>query len=214
MPLARAHELEFTTTAGDDWLSVHADTLRFAGEVDAVARALSKELSVMTVSLALFDDSDLACACFVGGRAVATATMKQGHRLQLAAKKWAVLGASPKVLATLSRRGMDDPTEAAFIIARAFGIPEDTVLADEGDAATPARRKKPQRPRASALSDSVASEWAELERQAGAHGVAVPKLTSFLKMQAAFGQPFDEPAVRSTIALLRKTMRAAAKRRA
>ncbi len=215
-PIERAHELEFTTTTGREWLSVHADELRFAGEVDAVAKALSKALGAMTVSLALFDDSDMRGEVFVKGRPVASATMKQGKRARLVAKEWTALGASAKVLAGLAKSGMDDATEAAFILARSLGIPEDTVLADQGeDPVAAAPLKKPtasrRKPVAATLSDELVAEWKALEQDAKGHGLGVPRLEDFLKLQASFGQRVDEKAVRSAMALLKKSLAKAAR---
>jgi hypothetical protein len=215
-PLALEYGFEFSTTTGKDWLSVHADELRYAGEVDAVAKALSSALGAMSVSFALFDDSDLRCEVFVKGRSVASATMKQGKRARLVAKDWSAVGASAKGLALLSRSTMDDATEAAFILASSLDIPEDTVLADEGeDSPEAAPRKKPaarkRQPSPAALSDALVADWKALEQAARAVGVAVPRLEVHLKLQGAFGQRVDEAAVRSTMALLKKTLPKAAK---
>lgn len=215
-PLQQEFDLAFTTTTGAEWLSVHADELRFAGEAYAVAKALSKTLGARAVSFALFDDAELICEAFVKGRSAASAAVKNGKRARLGTKEWTALGASAEVLAELSG-SIDDATEAAFTLARALGIPEETVLADQGEdkaKAPPKRGASSGTPTkgTAKLSAAVVAEWAQLEEAAKTAGVAVPKLELFLKMQPAFGQGIDDAAVRTTIALLRKALPGAARK--
>lgn len=206
---------ELTATWTDGWLSLHLDDATFAVSAFTLGRRVSKATGGKVVVLALHDSDRALAEVFVGGRSVASL---EGHDGGLKWKRsaWVRAGADDDVLEDLDA---DDADECLEVLADALGIPGETVLADEGEAPVHEQAPRPGKSKKAARAGgggaglaAVQKEWAALEAETRAAGVAVPSWKHQLKLNAVFA--CKAPAtIRSQIALIRSSLRRLSARR-
>lgn len=196
--LSSFSELELTSRTTGAWTSIHSDDAVFIADAAKLALQLSKSLSTVAVSFVLFDDMAVTCSTFAKGLKGESISVMEGQRTKFDPAAWKRAGLDAAKLERLARP-FKDVNEAAMLLAGALRIPIHTVLIDDpsvlGDDAPKAKpAAKPK------LDPALAKEWAKLERDAKASGVAVPSFQEFLEMQ---GDAPDSDDVRGMIHLLR-----------
>jgi hypothetical protein len=196
--LASASKLELMTRTDGAWTSIHGDDPTFIADAAKLALQLSKSLGTVAVSFVLFDDMAVTCSTFAKGLKGESISIMEGQRTRFDPAAWKRAGLDAAKLERLAKP-FKDVNEAAMLLAGALRIPLRTVLLedpstleDDAPKAKPAAKPK--------LDPALAKEWAKLERDAKATGVAVPSFQEFLEMQ---GDAPDSDDVRGMIHLLR-----------
>jgi hypothetical protein len=199
---------DLTATWDERWLSLHHDEGAFAIGAFEVGQTLSRTAKARVLVLALLDGDEARCTLFERGRnsAELTATPDSPPRWNRSA--WQNAGASKKALDAVADAEVED---MVFELARAFGVPGDTVLADEGEDAVEARPASSSKPKlAQALPadlEAVRDDWNAFVAEArGVPGMMVQDFDGHVQSAARLGQPLRARDLRAQLSLLRQAL--------